>query len=143
VTPRTQPRLRLSPEVRLSLRAAFCISVPLLVGLIIHQRLYAIVASIGALWAISQDGLDAWPLRGPRLLWVVAAGGIGVGIGSTFVDHFGATSELIFFVGVIALVAGFAEASNHATAGAYLLIEQSSVWDSSSKARSGSQLSRS
>jgi len=122
VTPRTQPRLRLSPEVRLSLRAAFCISVPLLVGLIIHQRLYAIVASIGALWAISQDGLDAWPLRGPRLLWVVAAGGIGVGIGSTFVDHFGATSELIFFVGVIALVAGFAEASNHATAGAYLLI---------------------
>jgi uncharacterized membrane protein YccC len=122
VTPRSQPRLRLSPEVRLSLRAAFCISVPLLVGLIIHQRTYAIVASIGALWAISQDGLDAWPVRGPRLLWVAAAGGIGVALGSTFVDQLGATWELIVFVGVIALVAGFVEASNHATAGAYLLI---------------------
>jgi uncharacterized membrane protein YccC len=112
----------LSPEVRLSLRAAFCISVPLLVGLIIHQRTYAIVASIGALWAISQDGLDAWPVRGPRLLWVAVAGGIGVALGSTFVDHLDATWELIVFVGVIALVAGFVEASNHATAGAYLLI---------------------
>jgi uncharacterized membrane protein YccC len=122
VTPHSQPRLRLSPEVRLSLRAAFCISVPLLVGLIIHQRTYAIVASIGALWAISQDGLDAWPVRGPRLLWVAVAGGIGVALGSTFVDHLDATWELIVFVGVIALVAGFVEASNHATAGAYLLI---------------------
>ncbi len=121
-TTRPQPRLRVSPEVRLSLRAAFCISVPLLLGLIIHQRLYAIVAGIGALWAISQDGLDAWHVRGPRLLWVVAAGGIGVALGSTFIDHHGATWESILFVGVIALVAGFAEASNHATAGAYLLI---------------------
>jgi uncharacterized membrane protein YccC len=122
VTRGIQPRLRLSPEIRLSLRAAFCISVPLLVGLIVHQRTYAIVASIGALWAISQDGLDAWPARGPRLLWVAAAGGIGVALGSTFVDHLGATWELIAFVAVIALVAGFVEASNHATAGAYLLI---------------------
>lgn len=119
---RTQPRLRLSPEVRLSLRAAICISVPLLVGLIIHQRLYAIVASIGALWAISQDGLDAWPARGPRLLWVVGAGGLGVALGSSFVDHHDAAWETILFVGVMALVAGFVEASNHATAGAYLLI---------------------
>ena len=122
MTPRAQPRLRLSPEVRLSLRAAFCISIPLLVGLIIHQRLYAIVASIGALWAISQDGLDAWPVRGHRLLWVVAAGGSGVALGSTFVDHYSAAWETILFVGVIALFAGFVEASNHATAGAYLLI---------------------
>lgn len=122
MTKRTQPRLRLSPEVRLSFRAAFCISVPLLVGLIIHQRLYAIVASIGALWAISQDGLDAWPVRSHRLLWVVAAGGSGVALGSTFVDHYSAAWEAVLFVGVIALFAGFLEASNHATAGAYLLI---------------------
>lgn len=122
MTKRTQPRLRLSPEVRLSFRAAFCISVPLLVGLIIHQRLYAIVASIGALWAISQDGLDAWPVRSHRLLWVVAAGGSGVALGSTFVDHYSAAWEAALFVGVIALFAGFLEASNHATAGAYLLI---------------------
>jgi uncharacterized membrane protein YccC len=108
--------------VRLSVRAAFCLSAPLLLGLVIHQRVYAIVASIGALWAISQDGLDAWPVRGPRLLWVAGAGGIGVALGSTFVDHQGATWGLIVFVGLIALVAGFVEASNHATAGAYLLI---------------------
>jgi uncharacterized membrane protein YccC len=122
MTPRTQLRLRLSPEIRLSLRAAFCLCVPLVVGLIIHQRLYAIVASIGAVWAISQDGLDAWHVRGPRLLWVAAAAGVGVALGSTFIDHHSAAWESILFVAAIALIAGFAEASHHATAGAYLLI---------------------
>lgn len=119
---RAQLRSRLTPEVRLSLRAALCLSVPLIIGLIIHQRVYAIVAGIGALWAISQDGLDAWPVRGPRLLWVAAAGGIGVALGATFVNHESATWALDLLIAVVALAAGYIEASNRATAGAYLLI---------------------
>jgi uncharacterized membrane protein YccC len=111
-----------TPEIRLSLRAAMCLSVPLIVGLIVHQRLYAIVAGIGALWAISQDGLDEWHDRGPRLLWVAVAGGIGVALGASIVDHDSVTWVLVLAVGLLALVAGFIEASNHATAGAYLLI---------------------
>jgi uncharacterized membrane protein YccC len=111
-----------SPEVRLSLRAAVCLSIPLVIGLLVHQRLYAIVAGIGALWAISQDGLDAWPVRGPRLLWVAVAGGVGVALGATFVSHESATWALVVMIAAVALVAGFVEASNHATAGAYLLI---------------------
>ena len=112
----------MSPEVRLSLRAAFCISAPLVIGLIAHQRIYAIVAGIGALWAVSQDGLDSWRIRGPRLLWVAGAGGAGVGLGSTYVEHFSSSTSLVLLVAVVALVAGFIEASNHATAGAYFLI---------------------
>jgi uncharacterized membrane protein YccC len=111
-----------TPEIRLSLRAAMCLSVPLIIGLIVHQRLYAIVAGIGALWAISQDGLDEWHDRGPRLLWVAVAGGIGVALGATVVDHDSTTWVLVLAVGLVALVAGFVEASNHATAGAYLVI---------------------
>ncbi len=99
-----------------------CLSVPLIIGLIVHQRLYAIVTGIGALWAISQDGLDEWHDRGPRLLWVAVAGGVGVALGATVVDHDSATWILALAVGLLALVAGFIEASNHATAGAYLLI---------------------
>jgi len=111
-----------TPEIRLSLRAAMCLSVPLIVGLIVHQRLYAIVAGIGALWAISQDGLDEWHDRGPRLLWVAVAGGIGVALGASIVDHDSVTWVLVLAVSLLALVAGFIEASSHATAGAYLLI---------------------
>ncbi|MGC2485390.1 MAG: FUSC family protein [Acidimicrobiales bacterium] len=119
---RSRVRLAVSPEVRLSLRAAFCLSAPLIIGLIVHQRLYAIVAGIGALWAVSQDGLDSWRVRGPRLLWVAGAGGAGVGLGSAYVDHFSSSLSLVLLVAGVAFVAGFIEASHHATAGAYFLI---------------------
>ncbi len=115
-------RITWTPEIRLSLRAALCISVPLIIGLIVHQRTYAIVAGIGALWAISQDGLDEWHRRSRRLLWVAVSGGIGVALGASVVDHNHVTWALVLAIGVVALVAGFIEASNHATAGAYLLI---------------------
>ena len=115
-------RVNGTPEIRLSLRAGFCLSAPLVVGLIINQRLYAIVFAIGALWAISQDGLDEWSVRGPRLLWTAVAAGTGVALGATLVGHDNATAALTVFFGAVALVAGFVEASNWATQGAYLLI---------------------
>jgi uncharacterized membrane protein YccC len=110
------------PEVRLSLRAAFCLSVPLLVGVASNERLYAIVFAIGALWSISQDGLDEWHVRGPRLLGVAVAAGVGVAVGATFVNHAGSEWALLVLFTGVALVAGFVEASDRATQGAYLLI---------------------
>jgi uncharacterized membrane protein YccC len=109
-------------QIRLSIRAAFCLSVPLLVGVIINQRLYAIVFAIGALWAVSQDGLDEWEARGPRLLGVAVAAGVGVAVGATVVNHEGAEWSVLVLFATVALVAGFVEASDRATQGAYLLI---------------------
>lgn len=111
-----------TPEIRLSLRAAFCLSVPLIVGLSNSQRQYAIVVAIGALWAISQDGLDDWRVRGPRLLWVAVTAGVGVALGATFVDLSHSPWALVVLLGVIAFAAGFIEAAGFATPGAYLLI---------------------
>lgn len=92
-----------------------------MVGVITDQRFYAIVFAIGALWAIRQDGLDEWHVRGPRLLWVALAAGAGVAIGAGFVnEHHGAAALVILF-SVAALVAGYIEASNRATAGVFLL----------------------
>jgi len=111
-----------APEVRLSLRAGFCLSLPLIIGLFNSQRHYAIVFAIGALWAISQDGLDDWRVRGPRLLSVALAAGVGVAIGATYVDQVSDPWALVVLLGVVASAAGFIEASNLATPGAYLLI---------------------
>jgi len=111
-----------APQIRLSLRAAFCLSAPLTLGLILNQRVYAIVFSIGALWAISQDGVDEWGVRGPRLLWVGVAAAAGTTIGAATVALSKSGWTLIMLFSVIALLAGFIEASNRATPGAYLLI---------------------
>jgi uncharacterized membrane protein YccC len=115
-------RVKPTPEIRLSLRAAFCLTSPLIVGVIITQREYSIIFAIGALWAISQDGLDEWQVRGPRLLWVAVASGVGVPLGALFANHYSPTWTLIVLYGVIAVIAGYVEASNRATAGAYLLL---------------------
>jgi uncharacterized membrane protein YccC len=115
-------QLNSTPEIRLSLRAGFCISAPLIVGLIINQRSYGILFAIGALWGVSQDGLDEWRIRGPRLCWVAVAATVGVALGATFAGHDGSATHLVVFLGVAALIAGFVEASNRASQGAYLLV---------------------
>jgi hypothetical protein len=47
---------RLSPQTRVSLRAAFCLRVPLLVGLLVHQRAYGTTVAIGTLWRSAKTG---------------------------------------------------------------------------------------
>ncbi len=122
MNPTPRRRSLRTPEIRLSIRAAICLSVPLLVGIAVDQRLYSIVFAIGALWSISQDGLDEWQVRGPRLLGVAVAAGVGVALGATFVNHAGSEPSLLVLFAAVALVAGFVEASDRATQGAYLLI---------------------
>jgi uncharacterized membrane protein YccC len=113
---------RLSPRTRLSLRAAFCLTVPLVIGVLVDQRSYGTLVALGALWGISQDGLDRWRLRGPRLLGVALAAAVGIAIGSFFETHVTSTSSLVVLLGVIALVAGVIEASLWSTQGMYLLL---------------------
>ncbi len=110
------------PNIRLSLRSAFCISAPLIVGVMIHQTLDAILVGIGALWAVSQDGLDDWRVRGRRILGVALGGGVGFALGATVVEQSSATWALALLGGLMAFVAGFVESSGWPTQGAYLLL---------------------
>lgn len=111
-----------SPNTRLSIRAAFCLTSPLVVGLIIGQRSLGTLVALGALWGVSQDGLDRWRVRAPRLLGVAAAAGVGIVVGSEFVTVVKAPGALVLLLGVVALVAGVIEASLLSTTGMYLLL---------------------
>jgi len=113
---------RALPTIRLSLRSAFCISAPLVVGVPIHQTLDAILVGIGALWAVSQDGLDDWRVRGRRILGVALGAGVGFALGAELSQHSTATWALALFCGAVALIAGLVEASGWPSQGAYLLI---------------------
>lgn len=42
--------------------------------------------ALGALWAVSQDGLDSWHVRSHRLLSVVVGSGVGLALGIRFVS---------------------------------------------------------
>jgi uncharacterized membrane protein YccC len=110
------------PNIRLSLRAALCISVPLLVGVLVHQTLDAILVGIGALWAVSQDGLDDFRVRGRRMLGVGVGSSAGFALGAALLESNKATVALALFCGAVALAAGYIEASGWTTQGAYLLL---------------------
>ncbi len=110
------------PNIRLSLRSAFCICAPLIVGVLIHQTLDSILVAIGALWAVSQDGLDDWRVRGRRVLGVAIGGGVGFALGATLIERSDTTWSLALFSGLVAVVAGVVESSGWPTQGAYLLL---------------------
>jgi uncharacterized membrane protein YccC len=78
--------------------------------------------ALGALWGVSQDGLDRWRNRAPRLLGVAFAGGPGLLLGALFVNHVRSPWALVALFGVTALIAGVIEASLWATQGMYLLL---------------------
>lgn len=115
-------RVNGTPEVRLSLRAAVGMSGPLLAGIVTGQRLDSIIVAIGALWAISQDGLDEWRVRGTRILLVGVTGGLGIGVGAAVASRDASTLASVVLFAAAALVAGVIETSNWPSPGAYLLI---------------------
>ena len=78
--------------------------------------------ALGTLWAIGQDGSDRWRQRGPRILGVAAAAGVGVFAGAEFVTHVAGPSAVVVLLGITALVAGVIEASMYSAQGMYLLI---------------------
>ncbi len=78
--------------------------------------------ALGTLWAIGQDGSDRWRQRGPRILGVAVAAGVGVFAGAEFVTHVAGPSAVVVLLGITALVAGVIEASMYSAQGMYLLI---------------------
>ncbi|HEY7931877.1 MAG TPA: FUSC family protein [Acidimicrobiales bacterium] len=111
-----------TPEVRLSLRAAFCLTSILLVGLWSPARPDSTVLALGALWAISQDGLDQWRVRARRLISVTLAAVTGIALGASFDAVSSARATLLVLYTVAAFVAGLLEASNYPSAGSYLIV---------------------
>ncbi|NNN00859.1 MAG: hypothetical protein HKL86_03395 [Acidimicrobiaceae bacterium] len=95
---------------------------PLVIGLIIGQRSYGTLVALGSLWGVSQDGLDRWRIRAPRLQGVAIASGVGVVVGSEFVTLVSSPWALIALLGVVAFVAGVIEASLWSSAGMYVLL---------------------
>ncbi|MDE3044120.1 MAG: FUSC family protein [Acidobacteriota bacterium] len=117
-----QRRFLRSPEVRLSLRAAFCLTSILLVGLWTPARADSTVLALGALWAISQDGLDQWRVRERRLASVTLAAAIGIALGTGFDVLFPERAAVLVLYALTAFVAGLVEASNYPSAGSYLIV---------------------
>jgi hypothetical protein len=92
------------------------------IGLVTNQRVVAIFVAIGALWAVSQDGVDRWRDRGARLAGVALCGGVGTSLGA-LERHFVAGSwQLWIFLGGAALVAGLIETTFVAPPGMYFLL---------------------
>ena len=93
-----------------------------MIGLFSAQRAYGTLVALGALWAVSQDGLDRWRNRSQRMLGVAVAGGPGLALGALFVNHDHSPWSLVVLFGVVAFVAGLIEASLWATQGMYLVL---------------------
>ena len=104
------------------MRAAFCLTTPLVVGLLIGQRSYGTLVALGSLWGVSQDGLDRWRVRAPRLLGAALAAGVGVIVGSEFVTQVRSPWSLVVLLGVVAFAAGVIEASLWSSTGMYVLL---------------------
>ncbi|WP_435642294.1 FUSC family protein [Streptomyces sp. H49] len=72
-TTKTPPGIALTPvPLAAAVRGAVALAVPLLVGVWTGALVPAVIAGIGALWGVSQDGSDPYRLRVRRL------GGMGV-----------------------------------------------------------------
>jgi hypothetical protein len=78
--------------------------------------------ALGSLWAISQDGTDAWPVRSRRLGLIAVAVAIGFALGALTGAHVSATAAQIAILVSCAAVSGFAQSSGLASAGMYGLL---------------------
>ncbi len=114
--------MRVRSTTLLSVRAALCLSVPLLVGLVTGHRHQATVFTLGALWAASQDGLDAWPVRGRRLMELAGAVLAGFSLGAAVAWWVPGTAGQVTVLSGAALLAGFLQASGLTSVGAYGLL---------------------
>jgi uncharacterized membrane protein YccC len=116
-------RLRTIPmNARTSMRAGFCLIAPLIVGIIVDQRVPATLVAIGSLWTVSQDGVDRWGERSLRLLSVAACAGGGFLVGGFAREWLLSNWSLWLFLAAMALIAGFVETTSRPAPGMYLLL---------------------
>jgi len=64
-----------------AVRGGTALTVPLLIGMLTGSPTLAVVAAVGALWGVGQDGDDPYRARAHRLVWLglAAAGGLCLG----------------------------------------------------------------
>jgi uncharacterized membrane protein YccC len=106
----------------LSLRAAVCLTLPLAIGIATGHTHPATLFALGALWAVSQDGLDAWPVRSRRLLGIAVSVFVGFGIGAGIGLWIHGAGPRIVILGIAAGVSGYLQASGFVSFGAYGLL---------------------
>lgn len=114
--------MRVRSSVLLSIRAALCLTIPLLVGVGTDHVREATLFALGALWGVSQDGLDAWPVRSRRLLWLALAVLVGFGIGAVVGLWATEPAARIALLGLAGLLSGYLQASGLVSFGAYGLL---------------------
>ena len=114
--------MRVRSSAILSVRAAFCLTTPLLLGAATGRVREATLFALGALWGVSQDGLDAWPVRSRRLLWLVLAVLVGFGIGAVVGQWATDPAARIALLGLAGLVSGYLQAAGLVSFGAYGLL---------------------
>ncbi len=108
-------------DVRLSLRAVLCLSLPLVIGFLVHQIGYGSLIDLGALWAVSQDGKDRWAMRRRRLRELAVMSAVGFICGAGIAYYVGSKWWEFILLGVLAVVAGVVEASRRSPQGMYFL----------------------
>ncbi|MGA5898605.1 FUSC family protein [Streptomyces venetus] len=86
-------------------RGAVALALPLLVGLVTGWVVPSVIAAIGALWGVSQDGSDPYPVRVRRLGWTGVSSGLGLLAGELALRS-GQPAAVAVTLGTAALVAG-------------------------------------
>jgi uncharacterized membrane protein YccC len=114
--------LRARSSVLLSIRAALCLTLPLGLGIATGHVHQAIIFAIGALWGVSQDGLDAWPVRSRRLLGLSLAALVGFGVGAAVGVWVHQSFARVVILGAAAGVSGYLQASGIVSFGVYGLL---------------------
>lgn len=112
----------ISPQARASLRAGVCLAAPLMTGLLTNHRAVGTIVALGALWGVSQDGIDRWRVRGVRLVSVALCGGVGIVLGILVRRSVHEIWPLWVFFAVMALVVGLIETTFMPAPGMYLLL---------------------
>ncbi len=114
--------MRVRTSSLLSIRAAMCLTAPLLVGIGTGHVHQATLFALGALWAVSQDGLDAWPVRSRRLLGLALSLLVGFGIGAVLGLWDVGAGARIAALGLAGVASGYIQSSGLTAIGAYGLL---------------------
>ncbi|MEU6370584.1 FUSC family protein [Streptomyces sp. NPDC046931] len=88
-----------------ALRGAVALALPLLAGVWTGRMTPAVIAAIGALWGVSQDGSDPYRTRARRLGWMGLASALGLLAGELALRT-GQTAAVTVCLTVCALVGG-------------------------------------
>ncbi|HWG62740.1 MAG TPA: FUSC family protein, partial [Streptosporangiaceae bacterium] len=100
----------ISPLQRAGLRAGACLGFPLLTGLLTGQRLVFMMAAVGAVWVLAQDGVDRWRDRRPRMVSAALASGLGIFVGAAAAGAIHAAWLSWLVIALAAVAAGWLEA---------------------------------